>query len=102
MCAELQRQAVAGVKIAWAAQATGLITAAVRCAPEAAVALIEFLRGRLRPSGGSVVALQVPEALRGCFDVWDAPAGSLPLMRDIKRRFDPGRILNPGRFAGNI
>jgi FAD/FMN-containing dehydrogenase len=27
---------------------------------------------------------------------------SLPLMREIKRRFDPERILNPGRFLGQI
>ncbi len=28
--------------------------------------------------------------------------GSWRLMREIKRRFDPDRILNPGRFVGNI
>jgi glycolate oxidase FAD binding subunit len=40
--------------------------------------------------------------LRGGFDVWGCDSNALPLMREIKRRFDPNRILNPGRFVGNI
>ena len=27
---------------------------------------------------------------------------AFPLMREIKRRFDPNRTLNPGRFLGGI
>jgi glycolate oxidase FAD binding subunit len=27
---------------------------------------------------------------------------SLPLMRRVKERFDPGRTLSPGRFVGGI
>jgi glycolate oxidase FAD binding subunit len=40
--------------------------------------------------------------MRDKFDIWGSAAGTLPLMREIKRRFDPNRILNPGRFVGNI
>jgi glycolate oxidase FAD binding subunit len=85
------------------AQATGLMMVAVHSDDDAAlVALIERLRARVSDSGGSVVALHIPARLRGSVDVWGPDRGTLPLMREIKRRFDPGRILNPGRFVGNI
>jgi glycolate oxidase FAD binding subunit len=35
-------------------------------------------------------------------DAWGCDSNALLLMREIKRRFDPNRILNPGRFVGNI
>ena len=35
-------------------------------------------------------------------DLWGCQSDALPLMREIKRRFDPNRILNPGRFVGGI
>jgi glycolate oxidase FAD binding subunit len=84
------------------AQATGLMTIAVRSTSEKVIALIERLRARLRVCDGSVVALQIPDALRGKLDLWGTAGDALPLMREIKRRFDPNRILNPGRFVGNI
>jgi len=88
--------------IATVAQATGLVTVAVNSAPDAARAIVGRLRSRMLESGGSVVALQVPEVLRGNIDVWGPDPGTLPLMREIKRRFDPGRVLNPGRFVGGM
>lgn len=84
------------------AQATGLMTVMAKAAPDAAIALIEHLRAKLKSSGGSVVVQQLPEELRRRVDVWGCDSNSLPLMREIKRRFDPNRILNPGRFVGNI
>jgi glycolate oxidase FAD binding subunit len=100
---ELQEQAnQQRLEIDLVAQATGLMTVSLKSAPDAAIALIEHLRGRVLGFGGSVVALQVPETLRGRLDVWGCDSNALPLMREIKRRFDPKRILNPGRFVGNI
>jgi glycolate oxidase FAD binding subunit len=64
--------------------------------------LVESLRESLRGSGGSVVMLRLPKTLRGVIDVWGCKSEALPLMREIKKRFDPLRILNPGRFVGNI
>ena len=84
------------------AQANGFTTAAIRSKDDDAISLIRHLRERLSGSGGSAVALQVPQALRGTFDVWGCESNALPLMKEIKRRFDPNRILNPGRFVGNI
>jgi glycolate oxidase FAD binding subunit len=84
------------------AQATGLMTVALEAAPESVPAFVERLRARVHKLGGSVVVLQVPDALRGTIDVWGPDRGSGALMHEVKRRFDPGRILNPGRFVGSI
>jgi glycolate oxidase FAD binding subunit len=84
------------------AAATGLMMVAVEAESELVPALIERLRARVHEFGGSVVVLQVSDALRGRIDVWGPARGSWALMNEIKRRFDPGRILNPGRFVGNI
>ena len=103
LCSELQDWAAQkGVEIAVVAQANGLVTATLKTAPDAAIAIIDQLRERLRKVGGSVVALQVPGPLRNSLDVWGCESNALPLMKEIKRRFDPNRILNPGLFVGNI
>ena len=99
---EVQQWASDEVDVNAVAYATGLMTVSMAPAHEAAVALIDRLRARVRSFGGSVVVLQAPDAVRAHFDVWGPDPGSLPLMREIKRRFDPGRVLNPGRFVGNI
>ncbi|MGB6744343.1 MAG: FAD-binding oxidoreductase, partial [Terracidiphilus sp.] len=91
-----------GVEIHAAAQSNGLVNVALKAAPDVAIAFIERMRQKLRVSSGSVVALQLPAEMRGQVDVWGCDSNALPLMREIKRRFDPDRILNPSRFAGNI
>ena len=101
--AELYQWSVdGGGEIEVVAQATGLMTAAISAAPDVALALLDRLRARVSPSGGSVVALEAPAQSQGRIDVWGRSEGTLPLMREIKRRFDPNRVLNPGRFVGNL
>jgi len=103
ICAELQQFALGdGPEMRILAQGTGLIMVAFEATREPALALIEKLRARVSPSGGSVVVLQIPDELRNRMDVWGPDRGNLRLMHEIKRRFDPGRVLNPGRFIGNI
>jgi len=92
----------AAIDVAIVAQGTGLMTVALSSPPESVIPLVDGLRNRLKGSGGTVVALQVPENLQGQLDLWGPPPGSIELMREIKRRFDPKRILNPGRFVGRI
>jgi glycolate oxidase FAD binding subunit len=92
----------AGRDVKILAQATGLMTVALEAAPDLVPALIGRLRVRVDEIGGSVVLLQVPDVLRGRIDVWGSVQGSWALMNEVKRRFDPGRILNPGRFVGSI
>jgi glycolate oxidase FAD binding subunit len=99
---ELQRSVSEKVEIHAVAYATGLMTVSITSDSETVIALVERLRARVGSLGGSVVALRVPDPMRGRIDVWGPDPGALPLMREIKRRFDPRRILNPGRFVGNI
>jgi glycolate oxidase FAD binding subunit len=92
----------AAIDVAIVAQGTGLVTVALSSLPEVLVSFVDRLRDHVMGSGGTVVALQVPENLRGKLDPWGSPPESIELMREIKRRFDPKRILNPGRFMGEI
>jgi glycolate oxidase FAD binding subunit len=84
------------------AQATGLMTISINSALETAIALLRRLRARVTQSGGSVVILQAPDSIKRQIDIWGPDRGTLPLMQEIKRRFDPNSILNPGRFVGSI
>ena len=102
IAAELSRCAAEGEEINVVAQATGLITARLTSVAGSAESLIARLRQRISVSGGSLVVLHAPDALRERLDVWGPAPAALPLMREIKRRFDPESTLNPGRFVGNI
>jgi glycolate oxidase FAD binding subunit len=100
--AELQQLRSGTTSLGIVAQAIGLMMVSVTSSPETARGIMDRLRERVDPFGGSVVVLQAPPPLRGKIDVWGPDRGTLPLMGEIKRRFDPNRILNPGRFVGNI
>lgn len=98
----LRRTKTDSLEVAVVAQANGLMTVHIDGADEAVVAMVDKLRARARASGGSVAALRVSNRLRGQIDVWGPDGGTLPLMREIKKRFDAAGTLNPGRFIGNI
>ena len=53
-------------------------------------------------SGGHLVVEQGPLAARAGIDVWGGMGGPEQVARGLKSQFDPNRILNPGRSAGNI
>jgi glycolate oxidase FAD binding subunit len=78
-------------------QATGIMIAGL---PAAAAEGLAQLRRDLEDAGGSLTVLKQPAEAK--LDCWGTPPDSLPLMREIKRRFDPEGILNPGRFIGGI
>jgi glycolate oxidase FAD binding subunit len=80
-----------------ATQATGIMTA---CFPAAAANQLPQLRRDLEAAAGSLVVLKQPAESK--LDCWGTLPDSLPLMREIKRRFDPNGVLNPGRFLGGI
>ena len=50
---------------------------------------------------GSVVVLTAPAPVRASVDMW-GPVPALALMRAVKRQFDPGNTMAPGRFAGRF
>jgi glycolate oxidase FAD binding subunit len=78
-------------------QATGIMFAGF---PSSAGHCLTQLRREIEEARGSLMILQQPaDAAQDC---WGTPPDSLPLMREIKRRFDPEGILNPGRFLGHI
>jgi FAD/FMN-containing dehydrogenase len=39
---------------------------------------------------------------RSLLNVWGEPPDGLDRMRELKRQFDPGNILNPGRFVAGL
>jgi len=78
-------------------QATGIMTAGF---PGAAAERLPQLRRELEAAGGSLMVLKQPA--ERTVDCWGALPDSLPLMREIKRRFDPEGVLNPGRFLGGM
>ena len=61
-------------------------------------AVIEEVRSRV---GGEAVIEEIPDWARGRRDVFGG-SPVLGLMRELKERFDPHGILNPGRFVGNL
>ena len=91
-----------GAEIAAVAQAGGLLTVALRQGDEAALAFLHALRARARLHGGSMIVLGLPAEWRGSLDVWGCDSNAVNLMRAIKQRFDPYRLLNPGRFVENL
>jgi glycolate oxidase FAD binding subunit len=76
-------------------QGTGIMIAGF----PAAVGLMQ-LRAEVEQAGGSMMVLKQPVDAK--LDCWGTLPDSLPLMRQIKNRFDPEGILNPGRFLGRI
>jgi len=65
---------------------------------EAALALRAVATG----ARGSLVVLDAPPSVKAAVDVWGPVGQGQPLMRALKDQFDPGRILNPGRFVGGL
>lgn len=62
----------------------------------------ESVMARAAAAGGSAVLESAPLPVRRLLDVWGPPRPEWKLMRGLKERFDPGRILNPGRFIGGM
>jgi glycolate oxidase FAD binding subunit len=76
--------------------AAGLVLAEV---PAASLApLIE----RCAERGFAPFVERAPATLKRAVDVFGRPPDTLPLMRALKQRFDPNRVLAPGRFVGRL
>jgi glycolate oxidase FAD binding subunit len=79
----------------------GVILVRFSLPPEkAAVVLDDKIRPALEPAGGVAVVRACPA--EGCWSrqtVWGPARNGAAVMQSIKRRFDPGGILNRGRFV---
>ncbi len=71
-------------------------------AASAQASLVRSLRERIGRGRGSVVIRQAGRELRTLVDVWGPLGDGFPLMQQVKRQFDPGGILNPGRGPGGL
>jgi len=69
---------------------------------ERLIVALDVARAALERRGGLLVVERAPESVRARFDVFGALPASLELMKNVKRRFDPERRLNPGRFLGRL
>ncbi|MBV2363087.1 FAD-binding oxidoreductase [Streptomonospora nanhaiensis] len=82
----------------------GVLYAAVPAAadPAAVAGVVARARDALAGAGGSVTVARTAPGLAGAdLDRW-GPVGGLGLMRAVKDRFDPHRLLSPGRGPGGI
>jgi glycolate oxidase FAD binding subunit len=64
--------------------------------------VVDPLRAFAMQAKGSLVVLHAPAAVKKRVDVWGSPGKGFALMRGLKEQFDPGYILNPGRFVGGV
>jgi glycolate oxidase FAD binding subunit len=79
----------------------GLVVAWVTLPPEAGAEAVAALRERLVPA--PCVVTDAPEEIRAAVDVWgETDRGKLALMRRVRERFDPYRILNRGIYVGDL
>lgn len=60
------------------------------------------LRDKIEKAGGSLVLLRPVAGMDAWGNTQNNGGGALPLMRSIKKHFDPRGTLNPGVFVGGI
>jgi glycolate oxidase FAD binding subunit len=93
----------AGVEVSLSGHAgTGVTFAGLSGGEDALVEVIEEVREIRLRRGGSVVVQEAPLTIKERLDVWGSGGDYLGLTRRVKEKFDPGYILNPGRFLGGI
>lgn len=63
---------------------------------------LEKMRSYCQSNGGFLTLLQAPKALKQATDVWGYAGNALKVMSDIKDKFDPHKLLGPGRFVGGL
>jgi len=80
----------------------GLLTARVRLPDGADGGRLAIWQARWLDLADHVTILATPPGWKADLDVWGRPPATLDVMRALKAQFDPGRVLNRGRFAGRI
>ena len=70
--------------------------------PQPIIDAIQQVRQIVQRCEGSAVVEHCPVSVKSQIDIWGDYPDSLSIMQDIKKRFDPNSVLNPGRFLGGI
>lgn len=63
---------------------------------------IEMFDDALHDDEPRAVVIAGNHSSRPMLNVWGEPPDGLDRMRELKRQFDPGNILNPGRFVAGL
>jgi len=84
------------------AQSSGIMIASFNAPEYTPTNKVVGLRGELEKCGGSLTVLRYTYPSRAGLPANRIDETALPLMREIKQRFDPNRVLNFGRFMGGI
>ena len=66
------------------------------------MAVLGKVRSHAQDNGGFLSILQAPIALKQSIEVWGYTGNALKVMSDSKEKFDPHRLLSPGRFVGGL
>jgi glycolate oxidase FAD binding subunit len=82
-----------------ASACTGVAYAALPAGSGAAA--LSGLRAAIAPYDGTAAVLAAPADLAD-LDQWGPVGDALPLMTQVKDRFDPARRMSPGRFVGGL
>ncbi len=94
------REAITRLPQGWRYQA-GLGVGEIKAAGADSAGAAE-LRMWAEDVGGVLVLAHGPDELYEQMDPWGAPPGGLDIQRELIRRFDPCRTINPGRLAGGL
>jgi glycolate dehydrogenase FAD-binding subunit len=84
--------------VATADVGTGIIRLAFDSDEEQAIEVIKRMRAEAIAAGGTLFIERAAPSVRLRADAWGEIGPTGRLMRDIKERFDPASLLNPGRF----
>jgi len=87
------------VAYASAKAGNGIVDITLNGGASTLTSLVKSLRNLAESLSGSLVVEAAPPDLKRQIDVWGDMGPGLALMKRIKFNFDPGGILNPGRFV---
>ncbi|HEU5119047.1 MAG TPA: FAD-binding oxidoreductase [Isosphaeraceae bacterium] len=63
---------------------------------------VKRLRRQAVEGGGNLTLPQCPTEWKARLGVWGEPRADWEMMKRIKETLDPERVMNPGRFVGNL
>jgi glycolate oxidase FAD binding subunit len=78
----------------------GVVVARLDLGPEGSRERLARLQGNLLNLADTVTILAAPPSWKLGIDIWGRRPEGFDVMQALRRQFDPGRTLNPGRFAG--